>query len=440
MYEGPPGMDVEASTFHCPTCGADILSTNQLTHEAICARLQRQNNQRPAAAQPIIRQSSSGAIADSIDQMSRQKSIKREERRIAENKLVTCPNCEKSFREQDLENHLDQECLNKELIPCEFCDQGIPMSDYNQHVDSCPSRSASQQNNRDRSPGRSMADSRRQEQSPEPVERNPPQEEAHNERPRSPERGSSQQSGGIRGFLRNLASSAANQLRSLNTEPAQQTHTASLLSQLFGNNQDPQLEQRSRNPFMEQPSRLPIRQQPNPFMLGPSQRGLGPLEEPRGRVVRTIHRGPGNSLIIRTSVVPSNEMPGPQGPLGQPMGLDNLGPFGLLLSMMSGDLPGMQPGGLVGLGNQAREETGLSKEDIDSLALVKYSKEKNKNVDPESRNCPICLDEFEDGQEVRFLWCMHRFHRTCVDTWLEKHTNCPICKKDFSEAQNSYSG
>jgi len=350
----------------------------------------------------------------------RQTSARREERRIAENKLVTCPNCEKSFREQEINNHLDTECLNKELIPCEFCDSAVPMSDYSEHVESCPARSQSQQESRDRSPGRGIAEaSSREEQGSQADERDQSQESSPNdERDRSPERGASQQAGGIRGFLRNLASSAANQIRSLN-EPSQPqpqpSQPSSLFSQLLGSYEQSRQQQRPQNPFM--PMQRP--QQSGLFMQGQNQ-GFG---GGNGRVVRTIQRGPGGSVIIRTSVVPSNQMPGPHG-------LENMGPLGLLLSMMNG----MESGVMMGGGEQAPEAEGLSKQDIDSLALVKYSAEKNKNVDPESKKCPICLDEFEEGQNVRFLWCMHRFHQNCVDTWLDKHTNCPICKKDFSEA------
>jgi len=43
------------------------------------------------------------------------------------------------------------------------------------------------------------------------------------------------------------------------------------------------------------------------------------------------------------------------------------------------------------------------------------------------------MEDFEDGESVKFLLCTHRFHEKCIDPWLEKNTTCPICKKDFSK-------
>lgn len=43
--------------------------------------------------------------------------------------------------------------------------------------------------------------------------------------------------------------------------------------------------------------------------------------------------------------------------------------------------------------------------------------------------CAICLFDFEDGDELRHLYCDHFFHRSCVDRWLTKHAFCPKCKR-----------
>eukprot|EP00127_Corallochytrium_limacisporum_P004222 Clim_evm167s157 gene=Clim_evmTU167s157 len=43
--------------------------------------------------------------------------------------------------------------------------------------------------------------------------------------------------------------------------------------------------------------------------------------------------------------------------------------------------------------------------------------------------CTICLDIFEDKQEIRRLYCGHVFHTGCIDSWLlEKKKYCPLCK------------
>lgn len=47
--------------------------------------------------------------------------------------------------------------------------------------------------------------------------------------------------------------------------------------------------------------------------------------------------------------------------------------------------------------------------------------------------CPICFEDFEDGQILRVLPCNHRFHALCVDPWLlNSSTHCPMCRVDLS--------
>lgn len=46
--------------------------------------------------------------------------------------------------------------------------------------------------------------------------------------------------------------------------------------------------------------------------------------------------------------------------------------------------------------------------------------------------CPICIVDFEDGDDLRVLPCegRHRFHRDCVDQWLlELSSSCPLCRE-----------
>ncbi len=57
---------------------------------------------------------------------------------------------------------------------------------------------------------------------------------------------------------------------------------------------------------------------------------------------------------------------------------------------------------------------------------------------PESigrETCPICIIDFEDGDDVRVLPCegKHVFHQACVDPWLlELSSSCPICRHGTS--------
>ncbi len=47
---------------------------------------------------------------------------------------------------------------------------------------------------------------------------------------------------------------------------------------------------------------------------------------------------------------------------------------------------------------------------------------------PENPSCTVCLCEYEGGEMIRRLPCMHEFHMGCIDKWLTQHTTCPICR------------
>ncbi|KAG9072151.1 hypothetical protein KI688_006375 [Linnemannia hyalina] len=57
---------------------------------------------------------------------------------------------------------------------------------------------------------------------------------------------------------------------------------------------------------------------------------------------------------------------------------------------------------------------------------VQAQEEEFNNGDQE---CAICLSDFEDGDELRHLYCNHLFHRNCVDRWLVRNAFCPKCKR-----------
>jgi len=43
--------------------------------------------------------------------------------------------------------------------------------------------------------------------------------------------------------------------------------------------------------------------------------------------------------------------------------------------------------------------------------------------------CSVCISELESGEITRKLTCGHKFHKDCVDTWLNQNITCPVCKK-----------
>jgi len=46
----------------------------------------------------------------------------------------------------------------------------------------------------------------------------------------------------------------------------------------------------------------------------------------------------------------------------------------------------------------------------------------------EEKGCCICLDDFQDGEDIRRLPCFHIFHQDEIDKWLRDNNSCPICK------------
>lgn len=46
--------------------------------------------------------------------------------------------------------------------------------------------------------------------------------------------------------------------------------------------------------------------------------------------------------------------------------------------------------------------------------------------------CSVCLEHFRQGEELRMLPCMHRYHRQCIDRWLARSPACPVCKHEIA--------
>ena len=47
----------------------------------------------------------------------------------------------------------------------------------------------------------------------------------------------------------------------------------------------------------------------------------------------------------------------------------------------------------------------------------------------DTEQCGICLMEYERGDVLRTLPCLHVFHAKCVDHWLKQNARCPECRQ-----------
>lgn len=54
--------------------------------------------------------------------------------------------------------------------------------------------------------------------------------------------------------------------------------------------------------------------------------------------------------------------------------------------------------------------------------------------DTAETECTICMDEFKNGDHVRYLPCMHFYHQICIDDWLLRSFTCPRCMENVDVA------
>ena len=67
---------------------------------------------------------------------------------------------------------------------------------------------------------------------------------------------------------------------------------------------------------------------------------------------------------------------------------------------------------------------GMTAEEVSKIPVQVYLKEFDGVC-----GCSVCISDFESGESMRKLVCGHKFHKECIDTWLETNITCPICKK-----------
>nr|CAB3483357.1 unnamed protein product [Digitaria exilis] len=71
--------------------------------------------------------------------------------------------------------------------------------------------------------------------------------------------------------------------------------------------------------------------------------------------------------------------------------------------------------------------TPAQREAVEAL-IQELPKFRLKAVPTDCSECPICLEEFHVGNEVRGLPCAHNFHVECIDQWLRLNVKCPRCR------------
>lgn len=84
---------------------------------------------------------------------------------------------------------------------------------------------------------------------------------------------------------------------------------------------------------------------------------------------------------------------------------------------------------VISVWNSKRKPPGLSLESICSLPQEDFPDVQESDGHPSaSLDCPICLEKFCAGDRFFRLPCYHRFHRPCLETWLQYRGECPCCR------------
>jgi len=78
--------------------------------------------------------------------------------------------------------------------------------------------------------------------------------------------------------------------------------------------------------------------------------------------------------------------------------------------------------------HEQRQTQGAQDDTIEALPTRTYEAATSSGAGKEESNCQICMEDFEEGDELRTLPCFHLFHAKCVDQWLKVNSICPTCR------------
>ncbi|XP_010272806.1 PREDICTED: E3 ubiquitin-protein ligase RING1-like [Nelumbo nucifera] len=70
---------------------------------------------------------------------------------------------------------------------------------------------------------------------------------------------------------------------------------------------------------------------------------------------------------------------------------------------------------------------------IDAMPRVKITEIHLKG----DSHCPVCMEEFKIGEEVREMTCKHVYHCDCIVPWLQIHNSCPVCRHELQASFDS---
>ncbi|BFZ16861.1 hypothetical protein BsWGS_19900 [Bradybaena similaris] len=66
---------------------------------------------------------------------------------------------------------------------------------------------------------------------------------------------------------------------------------------------------------------------------------------------------------------------------------------------------------------------------IGHLPVGKYD-----GTNKHAKECVICMNEFMLDEQLRYLPCLHIYHKDCIDDWLMRSFTCPSCLEPVDAA------
>lgn len=99
-------------------------------------------------------------------------------------------------------------------------------------------------------------------------------------------------------------------------------------------------------------------------------------------------------------------------------------------------------------------------QNLKDAIIISSNSERTENIVENVQECGICLQQFEDGEQLKALDCakklkeqnkdkdlesidkkcdgnmMHIFHEVCIVKWFEKKTECPLCRASYDAQIN----
>jgi len=89
---------------------------------------------------------------------------------------------------------------------------------------------------------------------------------------------------------------------------------------------------------------------------------------------------------------------------------------------------------LIGMGRHEPvqpAQTGISQIALSQLPVCEWV---SCGSSSSAEECPLCIGEYEPGEMVMRLPCLHGAHEECMSKWLHRSPQCPVCKLDVEES------